>query len=189
MIETALQKVAGNFSVELPELNSLEEYVEFIVPKIRPWGEDLRETEFYVVKGGKPWLEVRDDPNFHEAVLHFFNEGGEYLTSVEGNVQRGKWRLLEGTNKILIELGNKSELYELAFLSNAFFILRKHGNPNPKRKRNYLVMGYEGYIKGLEWRDYVELLFNTYRDKHRTFRTILILVVVIVLIIVLFSVR
>ncbi len=184
----ALDKIGRTFSVELPYFESLEEGLDFVIPAVQPWGEDLKEMEFYVQPGGKPWLEIRDDESFHEAVLHFFNTGGEYLQSVDGNVSRGKWRLLDGTNKIIIEQGNKVELFELAFLSEFFFLLKKHGNQHRKGKKKYLILGFEPHVTGLEWRDFVELLFNTYRRQQGMFRTIIILFLILVAIIVLFSI-
>lgn len=188
-----VDKVSRSFSVELPARETLDQYLDLILPEVRPWGEDLNEKEHYVSTGGKPWLEIRDDEGFHEAVLHFFNEGGEYLQSVEGNVSRGRWRLLDGSNKIILEMSNRSELYELAFLSSAFFILKKHGNKNSgggkpgKGRRKYFVMGFEPYMIGLEWRDYIELLFNTYRSQHNTYKTLAIFLVILLAVIILFS--
>lgn len=184
-----LETLLRSLNVELPPLDTLDEYLAEIIPLVRKWGEDLGETQFYSVPGGKPWLEVRDEENFHNAVLHFFNEDGEYLRSVDGNVIKGRWRLLEGTNKIIIEVGSDrggvSELYELAYLDTYFFILRKHGGP-PGRKK-YFAMGYEPYIQGLEWRDYTEALFNTYRSKHRIYQYTMAAIVLFVLIILFFS--
>ncbi len=202
-----VDKVSRSFSVELPIRETLDQYLDMIIPEVRPWGEDLNEKEHYVSNGGKPWLEFRDDKNFHEAVLHFFNEGGEYLQSIDGNVSRGRWRLLDGSNKIILEMSNRSELYELAFLSSAFFILKKHGyrsdrggdsdqrqdgdDRGGKKKKGgrpkYFVMGYEPYMIGLEWRDYVELLFNTYRSQHNTYKTLAIFLVILLAVIILFS--
>ena len=43
----------------LPEASSIDDYLEFkILPKVRPWSEDLREQKFYL---GKSWMEFRDD--------------------------------------------------------------------------------------------------------------------------------
>ena len=61
-------------------------------------------------------MEIRDDENFHEAVLHFFNEGGEYLQSVNGNISKGRWRLMGNSNKIIIE---SDLLYHFKDLKNA----------------------------------------------------------------------
>lgn len=189
-LDNPLDKIEETFEVNLPEKETLDDYIDMVLPQIAHLGEDLREQKFYVAPGGKPWLEVRDDPGFQEMVLHFFNDGGEYLQSVDGNVTKGRWRLLDGTNKMIIETGGdkaplRSELYELAFLNQYFFILRKHGNQH-KGKR-YFFMGYEGAIRGLKWRDCIELIYNEYRSQWGMFQYLLIIVVIIVVIVVLFS--
>ncbi len=174
-------------------MQTLHEYLAFLLfspdTNIRQWSEDLSETDFYVVEGGKPWLQIQDRDNAFETVLHFFNPNGEYLLVVEGNVSRGKWRLLDNTNKMIIEQGQgRSEMYELAFLSETFFILRKHGGYAVGKKPNFLVLGHERVVARLEWRDYVELLFNTYRSQNKSFNNLLIFFVVLVVIVLLLSV-
>ena len=206
MLETVLRSL----NVELPHRESLDEYLDIIIPAVRKWGEDLGETKYYSQEGGKPWLEVRDEDNFHNTIVHFFNElqqggnpaSGEYLRSTDGNVIKGRWRLLEGTNKMIIEMGGggggggdkgggggggggQSELYELAYLDSYFFILKKHGEQRGRRK--YFAMGFEPFIKGLEWRDYAEALFNTYRSKHRTYQITMAIVVILVILVLALS--
>ena len=207
-----LQNIDQTFEINLPEHKSLDEYLDKeVLPNIRHLSEDLKETKFYVVEGGKPWMEIQDDPGFQESVLHFFNEGGEYLKSVDGNVSRGRWRLLDQTNKIIIEQGggrggggqsggqggggrsgggkggggnpSKSELYELAFLNAQFFILKKHGDQSRKGRRKYFFMGYEGTVRGLGWYDCVELLYNEYRNQWSSFNTIVVVAIVLLVII------
>lgn len=192
-MDNPLDKLEETFEVELPEVETLDKYIDTILPSVRQFSEDLREQKFWVSSGGKAWMEVRDDPGFQEAVLHFFNEGGEYLQSVDGNVSKGRWRLLENSNKLILEQGGggdkgpgRSELYELAFLNSAFFILKKHGNAS--RGKKYFFMGAERAVRGLKWRDCVELLFNEYRSQWGMFQWLLIFGVVIVVIVVLFSV-
>lgn len=179
MIETFLRSL----NIELPIRDTLDEYLDIIIPSVRKWGEDLGETKYYSKEGGKPWLEFRDQDNFHNTILHFFNVGGEYLKSTDGNVIKGKWRLLEGTNKLIIEIGDlekggTAELFELAYLDSNFFILRKHGEQPGRRK--YTSLGYEPYIQGLEWRDYAEALFSTYRNKARTYQIVAAVVIIVI---------
>ena len=162
----------------------MAEYLELVISEIGQWSEDLAEVEYYTAEGGKAWLEVRESVAFQEHVLHFFNPTGEYLQSVNGVVYRGKWRLLDNTNKMILDLGGQSTLYDLAFLSDAFFILRQNGKNGPDR---YLILGMEYYVSGLEWRDYVELLFNTYRQRATSYQTYIIVLVVIAAIILLVS--
>ncbi len=181
--------IEETFEINLPERQTLDEYLDFVLPQVRQFSEDLREMKFYVAPGGKPWMEVRGNPEFQEAVLHFFNEGGEYLISVDGNVSHGKWRLLDGTNKMIIDQGKgNAELFELAFLNAQFFILVKHGNFQKKKQNRYFFMGYEPVVRGLKWRDCVELIFNQYRSQWGMFQWMVILFVIIVIVVILFSV-
>ncbi|MFQ5447298.1 MAG: hypothetical protein ACE5FF_10210 [Saprospiraceae bacterium] len=194
-MENPLDKLEETFEVDLPvpQTQTLDSYLDIVLADIRRMSEDLREQQYYVASGGKPWLEVRDDPGFQESVLHFFNPQGEYLQSVDGNVHRGKWRLLDGTNKIIIEQGgssnnpSRSELFELAFLNNYFFILKKHGNQKRKKKSKYLVMGYEPYVTGLKWKDFVDLMYNEYRNQWGPFQNIIVVAVIILIIVVVLS--
>ncbi len=183
-----MDRIEDTFELNLPETqeNSLEAYLEATLADLYKYSEDLRETEYYVSPGGKPWMEISDDPNFQESILHFFNEGGEYLLSVEGNVTKGKWRLLDGTNKLIIERGQHlSELYELAFLNQYFFVLRKHGSHRKKGK--YLFLGYEPVVQGLRWRDAVDMMYDTYRSNQTSFTYLVLFVVAIAAIAAAFS--
>ncbi len=191
-MKNPLSDIEETFEVDLPQRESLDDYLDAVLPDIAPLGEDLREQAYYVMPGGKPWLEIRDDPGFQESVLHFFNENGEYLQSVDGNVSKGRWRLLDGTNKIIIEQGGsggpgRSELYELAFLNARFFILRKHGNPN-RHGRRYFFMGFEPAVRRLKWKDCVELLYNEYRSQWGAFQYLLVVALLIVAAVALFSI-
>jgi len=201
----ALENIGDEFDIALPNKEKLDDYLDMMLPGIRQFSEDLREMENYVIAGGKPWMEIRDDPGFQETVLHFFNEQGEYLQSVDGNVSKGRWRLLDATNKIIIEQGGgggggkgggrggggnaaRSELFELAFLNKTFFILKKHGDQQGKRSRKYKMMAYEGAVRGLKWKDCMELLFNEYRNQVGPFNYLVIAAIVLLVIVILFSI-
>lgn len=180
-----LDKISRPLSVEVPTADTLDAYLDEIVPKIRRWSEDLWEQKNYL---SKPWLEVRDDVTFHHSVLHFFNEDDEYLQSVDGNVGSGSWRYLEKANKFLISEGRSDgELYDLAFLDDQFFILMKHGNQKRMGKRKYFVMVHEPVAKRLEWREAMDMLFNKYRNSSSFYITIAIIVLLIIAIFVVLS--
>ncbi|MCB0704496.1 MAG: hypothetical protein KDC34_04270 [Saprospiraceae bacterium] len=183
-----LDVFSRSLSLELPKYETMYEYLDFIIPLVRPWGEDIDEMEYYSQEGGKPWMEIREDESFHDVILHFFNEGGEYLRSVNGNMTKGKWRILEQSNKIIIEAGNVSELYELSYLDGVFFILRKHGDHHTNPKRKYFTLGDERVMTDLIWRDYVEALYNTYRNKAVLFRTLVYAAMIFVVAIILFAI-
>lgn len=186
-----LDRIFKMFSVELPYLDNLDDYLDTILPEMQQWGEDLIEQEYFVQYGGKPWLEVTDDEHALEDVLHFFNDDGEYLRSIDGNVFKGSWRLLPNTNKIVIEQGSgttKTEMYDLAYLDDYFFILQKRGDQPRKGNAKYLAMGYEPAVSGLEWRDYVEALFNNYRNRSKTYRIVIWGIVLVAILIIALSV-
>ena len=167
-------------NLELPQQESLDDYLDYILPKVGYMGEDLSEQDFYVET---PWLEIRDDDNFHEKILHIFkkdtlairskseDDGPDYLCFVNGNGYKGKWTYLPKGNMLVMkgtavtaggQQYNMDALYRLAFMNDDFFILKKHGNRMPGEKK-YFVMGREGVVGGMEWRDTMEYLFDLYR--------------------------
>ena len=117
-------------------MGNIDEHLDFIVPKVIPFGEDLAEDKFWV---GKRWVEVRDDEGFHESILHLFNEGGEYMLSLDGNIVRGTWKKLGQYNTLILELSGRSELFDLRFLSADFMVLTKHGDQARKGLRTLFL--------------------------------------------------
>jgi hypothetical protein len=181
-----LDRVTKVFTVELPYAETLDGYLNQIIPLVRPLGEDLREDHFYL---SKAWLEFRDDVNFHKTVLHFFNEGGEYLRSVDGNVSGGSWRYLERANKMLIEHGSGAELFDLAYLDDQFFILLKHGDQERLGQRKYFVMMWEPVARRLEWRNVVDKLYDRYRNRNSMFIILVLAALAFAALILIYSQR
>ena len=180
-----LEKIAQQFNAELPHAESMDGYLDKLIPIVRPWGEDLREDNFYL---NKPWMELRDEVTFHDAVLHFFNEGGEYLKSVNGDVTSGSWRYMPKANKLILEDGiGEGELYELAFMDGQFFVLKKHGNQTRLGHRKYFVMVHESIGRRMEWRDTMELLFNKYRNNNNFYLMVAVIIMLIIAIVLVLS--
>ncbi|MEM0993844.1 MAG: hypothetical protein AAF847_01725 [Bacteroidota bacterium] len=155
----------------LPTFNTLGEYISYILPSIRPWGEDLYEKENYL---NKPWKEFRDDESFRDTVVYFFKEGREFMISINGDVSRGSWELMEENNQMILDKSRNMELYDLAFLNSNFFILRKHGT------NKYFVLGSESTTGNLSWREYAEALSQVYESNN----SVVIIVTVIVLMVI-----
>jgi hypothetical protein len=172
------------FQLDLPYHETMDEYLDYILPKIRYLSRNLNDTDIYT--DGKYWLEISDDDNAHESILHVFdpNEAPEetggssgestYMYSIDGNMMKGQWARMGG-GTILIK-GLAYEMYDLVFLNTDFFILRKHGNhAGPKylflAKETKISRQYEWFdVLGrrrdqvkLEWRDIMELIFDIYR--------------------------
>jgi len=179
-----LAKVNQSLSEPVPERSSLDESLNEILKLVRPLSEDLREDQFYL---DRPWMEFRDDEDFHDAILHFFNEGGEYLVSTNGDVDEGSWRYLESSNKLMISMGGITELYDLAFMDPEFFILSKHGDNEKLGRPEYFVMLYEPVGRRLEWRDAMIKLFNKYRNNNSFLITITVVILLLIAVIAFLS--
>jgi hypothetical protein len=169
------------FSPSLPaNLGTFDEHLDFIIPKVMAYGEDLSETNFWLAKR---WREVRDDEAFHEVFLHIFNPGGEYLMVVDGNIFKGAWKQLNDTNSLIIEISGRSELFELRYLNNDFFIIGKHGDQARKGARRYFMMVREGVARGphgdLDWRNAMEAMFNVWRENSLSLWSWFIFIVII----------
>lgn len=151
---------------DLPkDLGDMDSHLAFILPKVIPYGEDLREEKFWI---SKRWKELRDEEGFHEAILHIFNTGGEYLLSLDGNVVKGTWKRLNQDNTLILEISGKSELFDMRFLNPDFMILSKHGDQARKGMRRYFCLVHEKASKAggkeMDWRNLMEKLFNIWRD-------------------------
>lgn len=167
----------------------MDAYLDWLIPKIRPIGEDLHEQKHYI---NRPWLEFQDNDRFHDIVLHFFNEEGEYLHVVNGDVSTGQWRIMEGSNKLLIDhkdRNSEAELFDLAYMDKNFFILKKHGYQSNRSKHSkYFVLAHEPLTKNLEWRDLMELMYNTYRSNNQFYFIVSLIVLLSIALILLLSV-
>jgi len=161
-----IRDISRALSPDLPkDLGDLDNHLDFILPKVIPYGEDLRETQFWL---DKRWKEVRDEEGFHEAILHIFGQNGEYLLSLDGNLIKGSWRQLGVENALIVEVGGKSELFDLRFLNNEFMVLTKHGDQARKGLRRFFLLAHESITRGrdgdLDWRNIMEKLFNVWRE-------------------------
>jgi hypothetical protein len=179
-----LDRLTNSFELDLPsDLETLDQYVEYIVPKIQPWSEDLREEKFYI---NKRWKEVRDTDTYHETVLNIFMPGGEYLVVVDGDISKGTWRYMSENNTFILDYGGKSQLFDLSFLNTDFFILQKNGDQTRKGRQKYYVYASEEMLnkKKLDWRGAMEELYNIYRNTSKFSVWVMALLLVIVVFVV-----
>jgi len=160
-LDTILQGFSGSSSQSLPkELGNLDAHLDFLLPKIIPHGEDLKEAQFW---HNRRWAEVRDDEGFHESILHIFMPGGEYMLVLDGNIIKGSWKQLGAYNTLILEISGKSELFDLRFLNAEFMVLSKHGDQARKGNRKYFVLALEPLTR-LDWRNLMERLAGTWRE-------------------------
>lgn len=183
-----LDQVMRSFELEMPNPSdtSMDGYLRSVIlPRVRQWSEDLYEEGNYV---GKPWLEIRDDVNFHDSILHFFNEGGNYMKVTNGNISGGRWEFVENANKFILQAGKSNAMYELAYLDRNYFILKKLGDQRRLGQKEFWVMGFEPVVKRLEWRDCMEMMYNQFRENNNSYVNLGIIIIVVIAIILLLSV-
>ena len=185
----AINDFINSFEVELempqPKEKTLDGYLNAILPHIKQWGEDLREQQFYT---NRPWMEVRDDERFHDVILHFFNDGGNYMIVTNGDIRNGKWQYMTSANKLILSAGKGSEMYDLAYMDKNFFVLKKHGEHKKFGRKVYRLFAFEPIGRRLQWHEMMEMMFNQYRSKDNNYITLTIIVLVIIAIIVMLSV-
>lgn len=183
MTEKQIADFAATFSPDLPppRADNMDAYLDSILPYVRQWGEDLREKKFYT---NKPWMEIRDDFNFHDTILHFFNDGGNYMIVTNGDIRNANWKYMESANKLILAAGKGQEMFELAFMNQSFFILTKHGYDPRSGRKKYRVFGFEPHVKKLEWRDAMLTMYSQYRTSPESNYVMLSVIVLIVIAII-----
>lgn len=175
----------------LPEFDNMDEYLDFIIPRIRPYGEDLYEKEFFQ---NKKWIEIRDDDNFHDKVVHLFesesepdeikvfheDQGMAYYRSIDGNVTKGRWSKIANEG-LLLKYNNQYELFKKAFMDEEYLILKKDGNNTHPR---YMLLCMEKprlAEETVEWRDEMEKLYDVYRYNFLFMVTVFVGIVLLVI--------
>lgn len=190
-----LHWLAKSMSTELPEKDTMDDYIDYLLPFVRPYGEDLNERDFFLEKR---WLEISDRDDDTNIVMHVFKPdfspdglgSGEmtYMRVVNGNVSMGVWSSIKDTNTMLLKEGGRFELFDMAFMNGDFIILKKHRNQHtPILGSKYMFFAREGMVKSgdtvMPWLDILEILFNVYRQNN--FYILMIGLVVIIAIFVL----
>ncbi len=187
-----LDRIAENFNPAAPDGQTLDQVMDQVIKVVKPHSEDLREENFYVKK---QWIELRDDPNFHELVMHIFNPEGEYIRSSDGEFFMGQWRY--AGNKFM--LGRKvneeddtpeAKVYELAYLDDEFFILKLLANPKKLaqlKESQYFFLIKEAHAKKLDWYEATQLLFRKHQNNNQFFILVSFIVLLLIALVLMLS--
>ncbi|NJN78252.1 MAG: hypothetical protein HC803_07900 [Saprospiraceae bacterium] len=97
----------------------LKEYVN----RLKKYSQQL---DNFAVLTDQPWVTNFDNPT-ERCVYIFRNKDSQLITSTNGNVKKGTWDYLPSMKSLLIELGDKTTLYNQGFLDNSIMILRRDG--------------------------------------------------------------
>ena len=177
-----VENIVSTVNGELPEFQSLDEGIDFCMDHLAKHSKGLDEDFFLDTR----WLEVRDDVNFQENVLHIFQEDGSYLHILDGDISKGSWE--NSVGGLIVKHGDKHELFECVFLNDDFFILKKHGSGALRGQRKYFYMVREGFGIGYEWNELIEMMFRVYRS-NSFYYLMLMFVLITVIVLIAFSYR
>ena len=171
-----LSNIKDSVNTSLPEFENLDEGIDYIVKNMELLSKDLSEEDFYL---NKRWLEVRDDHNFKESILHIFKENGEYLRILNGDIDQGNWE--QNVGGFIIKYANKHELYESVFLNDNFFVLKKHGTQNFKGSRKYFFLVKENFAGNKEWDELLESMYGVYKGNINYIAIVAIVISIVVI--------
>lgn len=156
-----------------------------VVPPIKQWSEDLREKDYYV---DITWREIKEGLDASKKIVHVFKADGVYIRSVNSEVVKGKWAILEASNKMLIhrlDFEQKTmnrELFNLQYLGQGFFILQKDGT------EEIMAMGMEiTPIGNMSWEQYVFVLANLHQSNREFILLAIAVLILLGMIIVYFG--
>ncbi len=97
----------------------MKQYINDILFKIEKFSKRL-DNEVILIK--QHWIVLDEDENNKK--VYIFRKNGNLLISINGNVNKAKWELLDFGN-ILIENDSNSYLFNHGFLDNEVLILKK----------------------------------------------------------------
>jgi hypothetical protein len=172
-----LGNIFRSINPPLPKFNSLDEGIDYLLYYVGGYSDSLGDKQVYIEKR---WVEVRDQVDFQENVLHVFRENGTYNHILNGDISAGSWELAMGG--FVWKFGGRNELYQLVFLNEDFFILKKQGN-HYRAPRKYVVLVQERLARGKEWTDLLDVLYELYKGNSNY---ILLLVMFFIAVAVLF---
>lgn len=124
----------------------MDQYIVNIIPRIKNFSRSLNKIESFV---DRTWL-LFDDNNNHTE--YTFLRDNSLIKSVSGLVNTGTWRLLP-TDKLLINVGGQSLLFECLFLNEGVFIINISGD----RTNGYIFMN-ESVLQNKNIHNYLDSL-------------------------------
>lgn len=175
-----IKNIFGSINPPLPQFKTLDEGIDYVLDYVGIYSEELSDSNLFI---GTRWTEIRDNVHFHEALIHVFKSEGAYHRILDGDISTGSWALDLGG--LTLKFGGH-ELYELVFLNEDFFILKKHGKRSGKQQQGYLVFVKESIAKRREWTEILESLYKLYQTDGN-YLLIIFLVVALISVVMFFS--
>ena len=128
-------------------------YLESILPKILSYSQKLDKLALLL---NEPWVVTGDDSVKMKLI---FKSDGEVIVSDNGNVQFGKWELLNRASSILIRYEKSAKLYNHAFFDEGILALKLDGSTD------FFVLANQNKIQDLNVANYLNLRYGGSQDK------------------------
>ncbi len=154
-----LDNIFNAFELDLPEeLDKMEDFIKYIVPKVRPWAGNLRDTSLWQ---GPRFLEINGTDAWDKSFIHIFQPTGEHLIFDNGVMTKRSWNILGPS--LLLEESGRTIMFDVEFVNETFLILKQNST------NRYFVLGREGFVRKVkfDWRACMEELYNVYRNQSK----------------------
>ena len=164
----------------------LDEALDDILARVGKWSEDIyefEEKEYFKTR----WIQLEQGQEVQSGSrMHlFFLDEHQYLCSFQGDIIfKGQWQALNDSNALILHKTinkqiTQSEIFDLIFLNEDFFILKKHGSSPNKGKEKYLMLANEESVQGLSWEEILNLLDTGETSMRNTIVVVLIILLAI----------
>lgn len=124
-------------------------YLESILPKILSYSNKLDKLALLL---NEPWV-VTGDESAKTKII--FKNDGEVIMSENGNVQFGKWELLNRVSSILIKYEKSAKLYNHAFFDEGILALKLDGSTD------FFILANQNRIPDLNVTSYLNLRYGS----------------------------
>jgi len=133
----------------------MKEIIKNILTKIKDSGNVKIDTSYLK---DNSWFSITDEV-FLKKVIYIFRSSGELLISENGDITKAKWEnLIHSTNSMLLEINDKTSLYNIIYLTSEYLVLQKDGTDEVK-----VFIKQQRYVsklpKGLN-ENPIEIIFN-----------------------------
>jgi hypothetical protein len=131
----------------------MENYIKNIIPNIKQYGMMLSQKEYFI---NKTWLLINDSTDL---VQYTFKKNSEFILSINGDVQKGKWELLSSTKILLESPGGGVQLENLFFNKDIIVLLK------PSLIEELFVLINEEVIKDKNPFEYLKSLESSNKEE------------------------
>jgi hypothetical protein len=97
-------------------------YLLNIIPRLRDFSEKLDKSVLLI---GQKWVALSEDGD--DRIVFIFNNNGELIVAINGEMIKGKWDFVL-TTTLALEYAGISLLYDLAFKDAEFLALKLEGS-------------------------------------------------------------